>query len=307
MNGVQKIQISNRKNHVRTGSIAFDIALYVILLLFCVVILYPFLNVVAISLSSSTAITRGSVGIIPKEFNFKGYEIVFSNPTIYVSYMWTVWYAFLFTLLNVSLTSLLGYSLSVPDFVLRTPISVMLLITMFFSGGTIPAYLNIKNLGLMNTTWALVLPGCISAWNVFMYRSFFKGISKEIREAALIDGAGELRILLSVVLPLSKALIASFSLFAIVGMWNSYFSALLYITDTNRQPIQMVLRSIIFTSGALTSTFGSDANNMLYNGTLNPLNVQYACLIATIAPLLFLYPFIQRYFEQGMQVGAVKG
>ena len=307
MNSVQKWKANERRNHVRTGNIAFDIVLYIILILFCVIILYPFLNVVAISLSSSTAITRGGVGIIPQEFNFKGYEIVFSNPTIYVSYLWTIWYAFLFTILNVSMTALLGYSLSVPNFVLKTPISIMLLITMFFSGGTIPAYLNIRNLGLMNTTWALVLPGCISAWNVFMYRSFFKGISGEIREAALIDGAGELRILLSVVLPLSKALIASFSLFAIVGMWNSYFSALLYITDSNKQPIQMILRSIIFTTGALSSTFGGDANNMLYNGTLNPLNVQYACLIATIAPLLLLYPFIQRYFEQGMQVGAVKG
>ena len=140
-----------------------------------------------------------------------------------------------------------------------------------------------------------------------MYRSFFKGISHEIREAALIDGAGEFRILVSIILPLSKALIASFSLFAIVGMWNSYFSALLYIKDASRQPIQMILRSIVFTTNAMGSTFGSDANVMLTNGSVNPLNVQYACLVATIAPLLLIYPFIQKYFEQGMQVGAVKG
>ena len=127
------------------------------------------------------------------------------------------------------------------------------------------------------------------------------------REAALIDGAGEFRILVSIILPLSKALIASFSLFAIVGMWNSYFSALLYIKDASRQPIQMILRSIVFTTNAMGSTFGSDANVMLTNGSVNPLNVQYACLVATIAPLLLIYPFIQKYFEQGMQVGAVKG
>lgn len=302
----QHVLSSNkRKNKIRIGSITFDIVLVLLLLAFCVVILYPFLNVVAISMSSSGAITRGEVGLIPLEPTLKGYEIVFSKSTVYVAYGWTLWYALLSTVLSVSLTACLGYSLSVPGFVLNKPISVMLLVTMFFSGGTVPTYLNIKNLGLMDTTWALVLPGCVSAWNVFMYRSFFKGISHEIREAALIDGAGEMRILLSIILPLSKALIASFSLFAVVGMWNSYFSAMLYIKDSTRMPIQMILRSIIF-SNSLTASFG-DAANMIYDGTLNPLNVQYACLIATIAPLLLIYPFIQKYFEQGMQVGAVKG
>ncbi|MGN1368933.1 MAG: carbohydrate ABC transporter permease [Aristaeellaceae bacterium] len=296
----------NKKNKIRIGNVAFDVVLVVLLLVFCVIILYPFLNVVAISMSSSGAITRGDVGLLPVEPTLKGYEIVFSKSTVYVAYAWTVWYALLFTVLSVSLTACLGYSLAVPGFVLNKPISIMLLITMFFGGGTVPTYLNIKNLGLMDTTWALVLPGCVSAWNVFMYRSFFKGISHEIREAALIDGAGEMRILVSIILPLSKALIASFSLFAIVGMWNSYFSALLYIKDQARMPIQMILRSIIF-SNSLTASFGGDAANMISDGSLNPLNVQYACLMATIAPLLLIYPFIQKYFEQGMQVGAVKG
>ena len=302
----QHILSSNRKNKVRIGGVTFDIVLTLLLLAFCVVILYPFLNVVAISLSSSGAITRGDVGLLPVEFTFKGYEIVFGQQIVYRAYGWTVWYALLSTILSVSLTACLGYSLSVPGFVLNKPISVMLLVTLFFSGGTVPTYLNIKNLGLMDTTWALVLPGAVSAWNVFMYRSFFKGISHEIREAALIDGAGEMRILLSIILPLSKALIATFSLFAIVGMWNSYFSALLYIKDQARMPIQMILRSIIF-SNSLTAAFGGDAANMINNGSINPLNVQYACLMATIAPLLLIYPFIQQYFEQGMQVGAVKG
>lgn len=302
----QKPAIS-RKNKIRIGGVAFDAVLIVLLLLFCVIILYPFLNVIAVSLSSSRMITRGAVGLLPKELNVKGYEIVFSQSAIYTAYLWTLWYCLLFTVLNVSLTACMGYALSVQEFKLKGFFSIILLITMFFSGGTIPSYLNIRNLGLMNTTWALVLPGCVSAWNVFMYRSFFKGISHEIREAALIDGAGEFRILVSIILPLSKALIASFSLFAIVGMWNSYFSALLYIKDASRQPIQMILRSIVFTSNSMGSTFGSDANVMLTNGSVNPLNVQYACLVATIAPLLLIYPFIQKYFEQGMQVGAVKG
>lgn len=288
------------------GDIIFDVVNYLLLIAFAIIILYPFINIVSISLSSSGAITRGDVGLLPVEPTFKGYEVVFGRQTIYTAYLWTIWYSVLYTLISVSLTACLAYSMSVPDFIFGRLFSVLLLITMFFGGGTVPTYLNIKNLGLMNTTWALVLPGAVSAWNVFMYRSFFKGIAGEIREAAVIDGAGEMRILVQIILPLSKALIASFSLFAIVGMWNSYFSALLYLKDQTRMPIQMILRSIIFTTGALNSTF-DDAANMLHDGSLNPLNVQYACLIATIAPLLLIYPFIQKYFEQGMQIGAVKG
>lgn len=295
-----------RKNKIRIGSMTADISLIVFFLLFCVVILYPFIHVVAISLSSSRMITQGAVGIIPMEFNFEGYNIVFSNPTIYRSYLWTLLYSLMFAGLSLSLTSMLAYPLSIPEFKLKKPISVILLITMFFSGGTIPSYLLIRNLGLIDTPWALVLPSCVSAYNVFLYRAFYKGISGEIREAAKIDGAGDLRILLQIYVPLSKPLYATFALFAIVGMWNSYFSALLYIKDAAKQPIQMILRSIMFSTGALGATF-NDANEMMAQGTLNPLNVQYACLIATIAPMVIIYPFIQKYFEKGMQLGAVKG
>ncbi len=292
------------KNKIHIGGYSFDIVNTLFLLVVCALVLLPFLRVLAISLSSSRMIDRHLVGIWPRELNLKGYEIVFSKQTIYISYVWTLLYSFSFTLISVSMTACLAYPLSVNDFILRKPISILLLITMFFSGGTVPSYLLIKNLGLMNTMWALVLPGAVGAWNTFLYRAFFKGISHEIREAALIDGAGELRILVRIIVPLSKALFATFSLFAIVGQWNSYFAAMLYIKDTAKQPIQNILRSIVYTS--VTATF-SDASIAITNNAVNTLNVQYACLVATIAPLLLIYPFIQKYFEQGMQVGAVKG
>ncbi|MCR4578601.1 MAG: carbohydrate ABC transporter permease [Clostridiales bacterium] len=292
------------KNKIHIGGYAFDIVNTTFLVLCCALVILPFMRVIAISLSSSRMIDRGSVGIWPIELNLRGYEIVFGNVTIYRSYGWTLLYSGLFTIITVSMTACLAYPLSVSDFVLKKPISVLLLITMFFSGGTVPSYLLIKNLGLMNTPWALVLPGAVGAWNTFLYRSFFKGISHEIREAALIDGAGDFRILVKIILPLSKALIATFSLFAIVGQWNSYFAAMLYIKDATKFPIQNILRSIVYTS--VTATFG-DAGMAINQGAVNPLNVQYACLIATIAPLLIIYPFIQKYFESGMQVGAVKG
>lgn len=294
------------RNKIHVGSTAADILIIALMVLFCVVILYPFLHVVAISLSSSRMITQGLVSLWPREFTGEGYSIVFSQNTIYVSYLWTLFYALMNAVLSLTMSSLMAYPLSVPEFRLKRPITLLLLITMFFSGGTIPSYLLISNLGLMNTVWALTLPGCVSAWNVFLYRAFYKGISGEIREAARIDGAGEMRILLQIYLPLSKPLYATFALFAIVGMWNSYFSALLYIKDSARQPIQMILRSIMFSSGALSATF-SESTEMMASGKLNPLNVQYACLIATLAPMILIYPFIQKYFEQGMQIGAVKG
>ena len=291
-------------NKIHIGGYSFDIINTLFLLLCCLLVILPFMRVIAISLSSSRMIDRHMVSIWPREFNGKGYQIVFSKSTIYRAYGWTLLYSLAFTLISVSMTACLAYPLSVNDFVLKKPISVLLLITMFFSGGTVPSYLLIKNLHMMDTIWALVLPGAVSAWNTFLYRAFFKGISHEIREAALIDGAGDFTILVRIIVPLSKALFATFSLFAIVGMWNSYFAAMLYIKDQAKQPIQNILRSIVYTS--VTATF-SDASIAITNGAVNTLNVQYACLVATIAPLLLIYPFIQKYFEQGMQVGAVKG
>ena len=290
------------KNKIHIGGYSFDIVNVTFLVICCLLVLLPFMRVLAISLSSSRMIDRHMVSIWPRELNVKGYEIVFSNVTIYRAYGWTLLYSVVYTLISVSMTACLAYPLSVNDFVLKKPISVLLLITMFFSGGTVPSYLLIRNLGLKNTLWALVLPGAVSAWNTFLYRAFFKGISHEIREAALIDGAGDFRILVRIIVPLSKALFATFSLFAIVGMWNSYFAAMLYIEDQSKQTIQNILRSIVYTS--VTATF-SDASIAMTNGSVNTL--QYACLVATIAPLLLIYPFIQKYFEQGMQVGAVKG
>lgn len=156
----------------------------------------------------------------------------------------------------------------------------------------------------MDSWWSLILPNAVSAYNVFVYRSFYKGISPEIREAARIDGASDIKILTKIYVPLSKALYATFGLFSIVGVWNSYYEALLYIKNPDMQPIQMILRKIVFATG-LSSM--SNAQQMIGNGVMNKLNVQYACVVATVAPVLIIYPFLQKYFAQGMQVGAVKG
>lgn len=295
---------SKNKNTIQIGSKAFDVFLIIFMLMLSIIFLYPFLNVLATSLSSNRMITTGQVTFYPKELMLDGYKLLFQEENILGAYLNTAIIALGATAFSLVMNSLLAYVLMIPDFVLRKPISILLLVTMFFSGGTVPTYLLIQNLGLYDSWWSLILPGAVSAYNVFVYRAFYQGISPEIREAARIDGAGELTILAKIYVPLSKALYATFGMFSVVGVWNSYYEALLYIKNPDKQPIQMLLRKIVFTSGTANM---ADAQQMISNGQMNQLNVQYACVIATIGPILLVYPFVQKYFAQGMQVGAVKG
>lgn len=296
--------LKRNKNNIYVGSMTVDAILIVFMLAFSVIFLYPFINIIAVSLSSNRMISNGLVSWLPREFNTIGYELLFQEANIWSAYWNTIVIAVGATFFNLILTSLLAYPIMLPDFVLRKPVTIFLLITMFFSGGTVPTYLLIRDLGLIDSWWSLILPGAVSAYNVFLYRAFYKGISSEIREAAMIDGAGQFRILTKIYLPLSKALYATFGLFSLVNVWNSYYEALLYIRDSGRQPIQMILRKIVFTSG--TSNM-EDITLLMNNGQLNVKNVQYACILATIGPILLVYPFLQKYFAQGMQLGAVKG
>lgn len=291
-------------NKIHIGSKSFDLVLIIIMFFLSIIFIYPFLNVIAISLSSNRMITTGQVTFFPKEIMFDGYRMLFKEENILGAYWNTIVIALGATVINLVLTSMIAYTMMVPEFVLKKQLAIFLLITMFFSGGTVPTYLLIQNIGLYDTWWSLILPNAVAAYNVFVYRAFFKGISPEIREAARIDGAAEGQILVKIYVPLSKALYATFGLFSLVGVWNSYYDALLYIKNPNKQPIQMLLRKIVFTSGTANM---ADAQQMIGNGALNQLNVQYACVIATIGPILLVYPFIQKYFAQGMQLGAVKG
>lgn len=294
------------KNKIHIGSYTFDVFLVILMIGISIIMIYPFINIIAISLSSSKMISMGVVTWWPKEFNFKGYEIVFGQNNVWIAYKNTIIYVIVGTTINLLLTSMIAYALMLNDFVFRKPLTILLLITMFFSGGTVPTYLAVQKYHMIDTLWALVLPNAVSAYNVFVYRAFYRGISSEIREAAMVDGASNFRILFRIYIPLSKALYATFGLFSAVAIWNNFFDALLYIKDSAKQPIQMILRQILFASGAAGGTFDG-VSEMMQKGIINPKNVQYACIIATIGPILLVYPFIQRYFAQGVQIGAVKG
>ena len=286
---------------------AFDWINTVFLVLLSAVFLYPLLMTLGLSFSSAKALVGQNVILLPKGFTLQSYQTILSDPSILRYYWNTIVYAGTGTLTSLLLTSLMAYPLTVAEFKGKKLINVLLLDTMFFGGGMIPSYLNIRNLHMIDTIWAMILPGAISAWNVIMFVNFFKGIPDSLRESATIDGAGHLRILFSIVLPLSKALLATIALFTIVGFWNDYFSAMLYLDSTSKMPIQIFLRKILvnmeLNEGLAKDTDMSRLMDMI---NANPRTVKAATTIVTILPILCVYPFLQKYFTKGMMLGAVK-
>lgn len=297
-----------RKNKIRNDGRLFDIVLIIAMVGVSIIMIYPFIHVIAVSLSSNTAIVSGRITWLPEGWNVKGYEIVFGQATIWRSYLNTMLFVVIGTAVNLICTSMIAYALSVPNFVLRKFFTILLLITMFFSGGVVADYLIVKATGLLNFPWlSTTIPVAISAYNVFVYRAFYKGISNELREAARIDGAGEYMILFRIYAPLSKPLFATFGLFSAVNIWNAYFLPMVYIKDNAWKPISLLLRDIMFTKNGLGGGTFEGIADLKRFGEINEKNVIYACVIATVLPILLIYPFIQKYFTQGMQLGAVKG
>lgn len=287
------------------SSKVFDFFNYLFMVIIIIIMLYPFLHVVAISLSDPKMITRGEVSWYPRGFNIEGYKLILSSSQLWVAYKNTIIYAGLGTFFTLFFTSLMAYPLSIKDFVGRKFLTIYLTITMFFSGGMIPTYLLIRKLNMINTIWVMVIPGCVSAYNVIVFRTFFQGISSELRESAYLDGANDIVILFVIILPLSKALLATFGLFSIVGHWNSWFSALIYLNEESKYPIQMILRKILFVS---TASEASDMAAMrIAQKAVHSKNIQMATIIVTIAPILCIYPFIQKHFAKGVMIGSLKG
>lgn len=283
-----------------TGEIVFDILNTVVMLFLITIMLYPFLHVVALSFSGQDYIRAGVVSVFPRGFNLDGYKYVANYDELAHAYLNTIAYAGVGAFITLMLTSLVAYPLSVSNFVAKKFVTVVLAITMFFNGGLIPTYLIIKSYGLLNTFWVMVLPGAVSAYNVFVFRSFFAAIPTALRETAYIDGASELRILLQIVLPLSTALLATFGLFSIVGHWNSWFGAFIYLNDSKRWPVQMILRNLLVQSEVKYGTLYS-------SDTLHSKTIKMAVTVVTMVPILCIYPFAQRFFVKGVMIGSIKG
>ncbi|MEW4369950.1 carbohydrate ABC transporter permease [Paenibacillus sp. WLX1005] len=284
--------------------------IYLAIALTCV--LYPLVYIVSASISSPTYVNSGEMWLFPKGITFEGYQRVFENQSIWQGYGNTILYTVVGTLVNLIVTIPAAYALSRSDFVGRGFFMGMFLVTMFFSGGLIPTYLLVKNLGMVNTMWALILPGAASVWNIIVARTFFQStIPKELQEAAHIDGCTNLRLFWKIVVPLSAPIIAVMALFYGVGHWNSYFNALVYLNDESKYPLQMVLRQILVLqemtgSGIGAATSGEAAMAMNARADAAAL-LKYAVIIVSTLPIIAIYPFLQRYFVQGVMIGSVKG
>jgi putative aldouronate transport system permease protein len=271
-----------------------------------IMVIYPLVFVISASFSDALLVMQGKVWLWPRGFNLDAYKRVFQNSDILMGYRNVIFYTVLGTAINVVLTIAGAYPMSRKDFVGRNALMLFITFTMFFNGGLIPTYMVIKGLGLVNTFWALLLPGAISVWNLIIMRTFFQNtIPVELQESAVIDGASNFRILFSLVLPLSIPVIAVIVLYYAVGHWNAYFSALIYLSDRSQYPLQLFLREILVMNQMQDMMEG--ASETAAQQQMLAESLKYAVIIVSSIPVLLLYPLLQRYFVKGVMIGAIKG
>lgn len=282
----------------------FDIMNYIILTIALLLVSYPLYFIVIASISDPSAVYAGKVVLFPQGFTLDGYKRILEYESFFTGYRNTILYTLVGTAVNVAITIPGAYALSRKDLVGRNVIMMGITFTMIFSGGLIPSYLLVLDLNLYNTMWALILPVAVSAWNLIVARTFFQqSIPDELLEAARLDGSDNFRFFFSIVLPLSKSIIVVMILFYAVSHWNSYFNAMIYLKDVDKHPLQLILRSILFENSL--GDMVEDAATLAAQQKLGDL-IKYGVIIASSLPLMILYPFLQRYFIQGVMIGAVK-
>jgi putative aldouronate transport system permease protein len=269
-----------------------------------VLTLYPLLYVLFASFSEPTAVVQNRGLLLgPVGFNLSAYRFVFANPMISVGYRNTLFYVVGGTALNMVLTCLGAYALSRRNVLWKKPIMFLIVFTMFFSGGLVPTYLLVtRTLGLLDSPWAIILPSAISTWNLIILRTSFQNLPEALEDAARVDGANDFQILLRVVLPLSKPVLAVMVLFYAVGHWNAFFNAMIYLRTRTLFPLQLILREILITNSTDSMTTGISAADIMPIGE----TIKYATIMVATVPILLIYPFLQRYFVKGVMIGALK-
>lgn len=282
----------------------FDIVNVLFILFIIFITLYPVYYVVIASFSDPRALSRntGALWLPLKPYSAEAYKMVLSNETILIGFKNTLFVLVVGLIVNISMTAIGGYFLSLKDLMLKNIVAMMIVFTMYFSGGLIPGYLNIKDLGLLNSLWALILPGAISTSNLIIMRSAFCTLPDSLVESARLDGASHLQILLKIMIPLSKATVAVLVLYYGVSHWNAWFSASIYLRDTELYPLQLVMRNI------LSSSVGDMAQGVAADEFSQYVElIKYALIVVSTVPILVLYPFLQKYFVKGVMIGAIKG
>lgn len=278
---------------------------YFLIGLFVVAIIVPMIYIVVASFIDPVTLQNKGITFDFSKWTTTAYERVISNASIWTGFKNAVIYSVVFTVVSVVITLLAAYPMSRTDFKGRKFFNVIFVITMFFGGGLIPTYLLISKLNLLDSMWAIILPGAFSVWNMIIARTYYQGIPVELREAAEVDGANELVFFFKILLPVCTPIIATLALWQFVGMWNSYFDAMIYINDSAKQPLQLVLRSILIQNKP-ESGMVSDMQSTAQRAQLAEL-LKYATIIISSLPLLVMYPFFQKYFDSGIMAGSVKG
>lgn len=300
-------QLTNK--YTGLSELAFTIIVVFLSITAFIVVVYPVYFIIIASISDSNMVNQGQVILLPKKINFYGYNQIFRDDRIWVGYKNTIFYTIAGTLLNLAVTLPAAYSLSRKSFRSRRFLMAVFVFTMFFNGGMIPTYLLVKNLGLIDSPLAMVIIGAVNVYNLIITRTFFEtSIPHELYEAAVLDGCSHFRYFLIVVLPLSKAVISVIFLYYMVGHWNDFFNALLYLNNDKLQPLQIILRNILLANEAFKGGVGSGAGAGLGSYAQRYADqIKFAVIIVSTLPILCIYPFIQKYFEVGVMIGAIKG
>ncbi len=280
-----------------------DFFIELLLIIGTLVTLYPFVYIISMSISEPNAVLAQEVWLMPKGFSLGSYNMVFENKEIWTSYGNTIWYTVVGTTINVVFTLMGAYALSRREFFARNSIMVYITITMFFSGGLIPTFLLVNNLGLYNSRWAMILPGAINTWNLIVARTYFQSsIPDSMPESAKLDGSTDIGIFLKIVLPLSTPIIAVLIVFYAVGHWNAWFNASLYLGDSSLHPLQLFLRKILLMNSPDLLEGMEDA----FERVAYAIQLKYASIVVATLPIVCIYPFVQKYFVTGVMLGAIK-
>ena len=289
----------------RGADLAFDGVILLVCLVAVAVALYPFVYVLSVSISDAEEAFKGKVRIVPAGLSVKAYEIVLDNPGMWRSYYNTIWYVVVGTAVNITLTILAAYPLSRRELLGKNLFITMMVLTVYVSGGLIPFYRLVKEIGLFNTRWALVLPTAVSFLYIIILRTFFRSLPDELEDAAIVDGAGPATVLVRIALPLSKAALATLVLFYAVGHWQAFFNAILFITKQDLHPLQVYLRRVVIMNDpALIDSVDEWVRHVNTSAIYEQL--KYALIIVSILPIICLYPFLQKYFVKGAMIGALK-
>lgn len=279
-----------------------DVWVHLLLLILTITVLYPLLHIVAVSFSDSYEVMANHVLVLPRGFNLNAYAYLLNDNKMMNAFGNSVVYTALGTAINLFMTTLMAYPLSKPRLIGRNIFLKLVVFTMFFSGGTIPTFLLVKDLGMLDSVWSLVLPNAIWTMEMLIMVSFFRSLPPSLFESAYLDGASEYRIFLQIAVPLSKASIASIAMFYFMGHWNSYFVPMLYLNTSSKFPLQLVLRAMLLENSESISTQMAVKAN-----AITPTSVKNAVIFVTMVPVMLVYPFVQKYFVKGVMIGSLKG